>query len=174
MSDRKRLGLEPSLDLLAKLHWEIEQLGLPQDQEVVASYRAFNCAVTAWSICDWVWNAATPDLRERFRAESPNPNDRGSGPLAALLRKQSRELAICQQLANGSKHFILDNKYNDATVSSYRSASVSLYLSDDGRSRAVSTHGVFIADDDRTYADLVLFSRARDYWIEFLKRYDIG
>ena len=73
-----------------------------------------------------------------------------------MLRKQSRELAICQQLANGSKHFILDNKYNDATVSSYRSASVSLYLSDDGRSRAVSTHGVFIADDDRTYADAVM------------------
>lgn len=170
MPDRKRLGLENPVDLLSKLQWEVDQLGVPVDQEAVASYRAFNCAVTAWSICDWVWNAAAPDLRERFRAESPNPNANGSEPLASLLRKQSRELAICQQLANGSKHFILD-RHNDAIVSSYRSASVSFYLSDDGKGHSVPTYGVFIEDSDRTYSDLGLFSRARDYWHDFFKRY---
>ncbi|WP_441268107.1 hypothetical protein AB7G19_22405 [Bradyrhizobium sp. 215_C5_N1_1] len=173
MPDRKRLGLERPLDLLAKLDWEIEQLGLPPDQEVVASYRAFNCAVTAWSICDWVWNFATPDLRERFRAQSPNPDAKGSEPLASLLRERSRELAICQQLANGSKHFILD-RHNDVSVSSYRSPGVSLYVSDDGRSRVVPAHGVFIKDGEHTYSDLGLFSRAHNYWIEFIKHYDIG
>jgi hypothetical protein len=143
MPDRKRLGLENPTDLFAKLQWEVDQLGIPVDQEAVASYRAFNCAVTAWSICDCVWNAAAPDLRERFRAESPKPKSDGSEPLASLLREQSRELAICQQLANGSKHFILD-RHNDATVSTYRVASVSLYLSDDGRGHSVPSYGVFI------------------------------
>jgi hypothetical protein len=85
MPDRKRLGLNSPTDLLAKLDWEIVQLGLPINEEAVASYWAFNCAVTAWSICDWVWNAAAPDLRERFRAESPNANANGSEPLASLL-----------------------------------------------------------------------------------------
>jgi hypothetical protein len=165
MPDRKRLGLENPVDLLSKLQWEVDQLGVPVDQETVASYRAFNCAVTAWSICDWVWNAAAPDLRERFRAESPNPNANGSEPLALLLREQSRELAICQQLAN-----ILD-RHNDATVSSYRSAGVSFYLSDDGKGHALPTYCVFIEDSDRTYSDLALFSRARDYWHDFFKRY---
>jgi hypothetical protein len=132
MPDRKRLGLNSPTDLLAKLHWEIEQLGHPVDQEAVASYRAFNCAVTAWSICDWVWSAATPDLRKRFREESPDPKAKDAEPLASLLRQQSRELAICQQLANGSKHFILHNKHNDKTISSYRTASVLFYLKDDG------------------------------------------
>ncbi len=80
MPDRKRLGLENPVDLWSKLQWEIDQLGVPVDQETVASYRAFNCAVTAWSICDWVWNAAAPDLRgsdmreKRRQQIAPNPH----------------------------------------------------------------------------------------------------
>ena len=171
--DRKRLGLDSPTNLLAKLRWEIVQLGLPVNEEAVASYRAFNCAVTAWSICDWAWNAAAPGVRERLRAESPNPNANGSEPLASLLRDQSRELAICQQLANGSKHFVLD-KHNDEAVSSFRTASVSFYLSDDGKGRSVPTFGVFIEDGDRTYSALGLFSRAHEYWHDFFKRYGVG
>jgi hypothetical protein len=175
MPNRKRLGLNSPPDLLAKLHWEIEQLGLTvkEEEEAVASYRAFNCAVTAWSISDWVWNAASGDLRQRLRSESPKPEASDAECFASLLRDQSRELAICQQLANGSKHFILD-RHNDATVSSYRSASVSFYLTDDGKGRSVPTYGVFIEDGTRTYSDLGLFSRARDYWHDFFKRYGFG
>jgi hypothetical protein len=170
MPHRKRVGLNSPTDLLAKLHWEIVQLGLPVNEEAVASYRAFNCAVTAWSISDWVWNAASPDLRQQLRSESPKPEASDAECFASLLREQSRELAICQQLANGSKHFVLD-KHNDEAVSSYRTASVSLYLAENGESHAVPTHGVFIEDGDRTYSHLGLFSRARDYWHDFFKRY---
>jgi hypothetical protein len=173
MPDRKRLGLDSPTDLLAKLRWEIEQLSIP-DQEAVASYRAFNSAVTAWSICDWVWNAASADLRKRLLTESPDPKGRNAEPLASLLRQQSRELAICQQLANGSKHFILGDKYNDETISSYRTASVSFYLSDNGEGRSVPTHGVFVEDGDRIYSDLGLFSRVHDFWCEFFNHYGIG
>src|SRR3954452_24996657 len=100
MPARKRLGLNRPTDLLAKLHWEIVQLGLPVNEEAVVSYRAFNCAVTAWSISDWVWNAASAELRQQLRSESPRPEARDAECFASLLRAQSRELAICQQLAN--------------------------------------------------------------------------
>jgi hypothetical protein len=172
MPDRKRLGLESPRDLLAKLDWEILQLGHVIEDETVASYRAFNCAVTAWSITDWVWYSAPNDLRKRFKTESPKPKARGSEPLASLLRQQCRQLEICQQLANGSKHFILDS-HNDETISSYRSASVSLYLSDDGETRSARTYGVFIKDGAQTYSDIGLFSRARDHWIGFFDRYGV-
>jgi hypothetical protein len=81
-------------------------------------------------------------------------------------------LAICQQLANGSKHFVLD-RHNDKSISSYRTASVSFFLSDTGEQRVVPTHGVFVEDDVHTYADLALFTRARDYWSDFFARYGI-
>lgn len=173
MPDRKRVGLERPSDLLAKLHWEIEQLRLPVDQEAIASYRAFNCAVTAWSICDWVWHAAAPELRERFRAESPNPNANGSEPLASLVRERSRELVICQQLANGSKHFILD-RHNDPTVSSCRLPGVVFDFSDGLKRQGIPTHSVLILDGDRTYLDVFIFYVAYDFWTEFFKRYGIG
>ena len=171
MPDTKRLGLDSPTDLLAKLRWEIVQLDLPVDQEAVASYRAFNCAVTAWSIKDWVWKAVPADLRERLRAESPNPKAKEC--FASLLRERSRELAICQQLANGSKHFILDDKYNDKTISSYRTASMSFYLSDNGEGHTEPSHGVFIEDGVHIYSDLGLFTRAHDYWREFFKHYGV-
>jgi hypothetical protein len=82
MPDRKPLGLESPRDLLAKLDWEILQLGHVLEDETVASYRAFNCAVTAWSVTDWVWNSALPDLRERFKSESPKPKAKGVEALA--------------------------------------------------------------------------------------------
>jgi hypothetical protein len=175
MPDRKRVGLDSPTDLLAKLQWEIDQLGLPIEQEAIASYRAFNCAITAWSICDWVWNTASPDLQNRFRAESPKPEAKNEEVLASLLRVQSRELAICQQLANGSKHFVLHERNNDEAISSYRSSSASFYLSDNGEGHSVPTHGVFIEDGNRPlYSGLGLFSRAHSYWCEFFKRYGVA
>jgi hypothetical protein len=174
MSNGKRLGLDSPPDLLAKLRWEIVQLGIPVEQEAVASYRAFNCAVTAWSIKDWVWKAISPDLRERLRVESPKPKAKDGECFASLLRERSRELAICQQLANGSKHFILDDKYSDKAISSYRAASVSFYISDNGEGHAEPTHGVFIEDGVRTYSDLGLFTRAHDYWREFFEHYGVS
>ena len=175
MPDKKRFGLNSPRELLAKLDWEMEQCDqLPVPEERVASYRAFNCAVTAWSICDWVWNAAGPELQAQFRAASPFPHSQGSEPLAALVRKESRELAVCQQLANGSKHFIR-KQHNDPEVSSERLQSVSLFVSGDGRQqRAIRDFGVFIRDGARTYSDVGLFSRAQKFWHEFFERHQIG
>jgi hypothetical protein len=174
MPDRKRVGLNSARELLEKLDWEIDQYNqFPDSKEQVASYRAFNCAITAWSICDWVWNAASNELRQQFRAASPCPQAGGSEPLAALLRKESRELAICQQIANGAKHFVRATR-NDPHISSDRIESVSLFMSKDGQQEhVVSGHAVFITDGDRIYSDLGLFGRTRDYWEQFFERYGI-
>src|SRR5258707_12318774 len=133
MPDKKRFGLNSPRELLAKLDWEMEQYNQsPAQQEEIASYRAFNCAVTAWSLCDWVWNAASDDLKARFRAASPSSKTDSPEILAALLRAESRELAICHRLANGAKNFVR-NQNNDPQVSSLRLQSVSIFVGDDGQ-----------------------------------------
>src|SRR6202035_152627 len=57
-----------SLDMLAKLRWEIDGLrtesGHPGWQEV--AYRAFNCAITAWSLADWLWGDLDDSQRSLF------------------------------------------------------------------------------------------------------------
>jgi hypothetical protein len=159
---------------LAKLDWELDQFNDPTLQdEKLSSYRAFNCAVTAWSLCDWVWNGGGEQVRSAVRAASPNPGAKGPEVLAALLRSECRELAICQQLANGAKHFRRE-KHNDPNVASNRLPGVSLYISMDGPdSRVVSDFGVFIEDGSRMYSEIGLFSRARDYWQQFFMRFKL-
>ncbi|QOZ28575.1 hypothetical protein XH93_37200 [Bradyrhizobium sp. CCBAU 51753] len=59
-------------------------------------------------------------------------------------------------------------------MASHRLPGVSLYISKDGaESRVVPDIGVFIQDGETTYSDIGLFSRARDYWQEFFKRFGI-
>ena len=64
--------------VLHKLRWEISQLkkALVSEPEKLAythapAYFAFNCAVTAWHLADWVWEASGSDQRaeilQRFR-----------------------------------------------------------------------------------------------------------
>jgi len=174
MPDRKRFGLQSPRELLAKLDWELAQFDRPVvSDEEISSYRAFNCAVTAWSRCDWVWNAASDETKAAVRAVSPKPDANGSEVLAALFRLESRELAICQQLANGAKHFVL-NKHNDPNVASLRMPGVSFFESKDGREhRIVPSVGVFIQDGSKMCSGIGLFSRARDYWYKFFDRFSL-
>jgi hypothetical protein len=99
MPDRKRFGLQSPRELLAKLDWELAQFDRPVAcSEQISSYRAFNCAVTAWSLCDWVWNAASGETKAAIRVVSPKPTANGSEVLAAFLRLESRELAYANSL----------------------------------------------------------------------------
>jgi hypothetical protein len=92
------------------------------------------------------WNAANEALRIEIRATSSCPDAKGAEPLAALIRSESRELAICQQLANGAKHFIR-TRHNDPNVSSQRLKSVSIFVSKDGQEQhVIPSHGIFVED----------------------------
>lgn len=100
----------------AKLSWELEYLtscmsvwednnGYPEP-----IYRAFNTAVTAWHISDWLWqsDAATRAiLKKRFKVSAKETTagwKKGLKRFQNALAKESRALAICREIANGSKH----------------------------------------------------------------------
>jgi hypothetical protein len=100
--------------MLTKLHWEIYSLrkALSEKPEHIGhthapAYCAFNCAVTAWHLADWVWNASSEDRRADILAllGSTAGNDRNAfGKFQTAIRSKSRALQICRQLATGSKH----------------------------------------------------------------------
>ena len=66
MPHRKRLGLNKPTDLLAKLDWRLSNLLSPWTMRRSLPTGGFNCAVTAWSITDWVWKVLSTDTRESF------------------------------------------------------------------------------------------------------------
>jgi hypothetical protein len=104
--------------MLIKLHWEIYGLrkALSEAPEHLGhvhapSYCAFNCAITAWHLADWVWKSSPPALRANILADL-GVEVRGQGPVGLTefqngLRDRSRALHICRQVATGSKHMIV-------------------------------------------------------------------
>lgn len=140
--------------------------------EVIA-YHAFNAAVTAWHICDWVWETASVELRERFKVDSPEPSAKDKRLLTALVYAQCRELYICRQLATGAKHFRVD-QFNDPGVSTSLEAAMNVFESDaSGKLHFFLTRALFVNDGDTKHAGLGLFNRALDYWESFFQRYGI-
>ena len=67
----KVFGLAAPHHMLMKLKWEIFQLRTVAAEpcepgaEIEPGYHAFNCAVTAWHMADWVWQSASPRLMIR-------------------------------------------------------------------------------------------------------------
>lgn len=59
---------------------------------------AFNAAVTAWHLCDWVFEDMTPEQRQKlgFNALSD---------LQAHVRTNCRALYLCRYVATASKHW---------------------------------------------------------------------
>jgi hypothetical protein len=65
----KVFGLAMPHHMLMKLRWEVWQLRsvlakpCQPDAVVEPAYHAFNCAVTAWHVTDWIWQSAIPEER---------------------------------------------------------------------------------------------------------------
>ncbi len=53
-------ALASARDMLRKLEWEVAELARPDFYTV---YRAFNTAVTAWHLTEWVWRELPPTRR---------------------------------------------------------------------------------------------------------------
>jgi hypothetical protein len=101
--------------MLMKLHWEIYSLrkALSEKPENIGhthapAYCAFNCAVTAWHLADWVWKASSEvrraDIIALLGTTTAGNDRRDFVKFQTAIRSQSRALHICRQLATGSKH----------------------------------------------------------------------
>jgi hypothetical protein len=97
--------------MLAKLHWELDQLRkyLTERPEHIGhthapSYCAFNFAVTAWHLADWTWNAATDEQRAQILDCLKLESSANFGKFQDAVRANSRAIHICRQVATGSKH----------------------------------------------------------------------
>lgn len=111
--------------MLYKLHWEISGLRKAiEDRDnlyawLQPAYHAYNCAVTAWHCADWAWEYPDKDEGREYIAGllefSCSGNRRvDSEAFFAAVCNASREVSICRQIANGSKHMKLRN--SDPTI----------------------------------------------------------
>lgn len=112
----KVFSLATPQHMLAKLYWEIEQLKKASAEEgrkltfhQEQAYCAFNCAITAWHLTDWVWGDASEALRIEMCKYLDATTCCKRDFQNAICRKY-RALHICRQIANGSKHMKLERE----------------------------------------------------------------
>jgi hypothetical protein len=99
-------ALENCRSTLDKLRREIERL---RDADGPArNDHAFNAAVTAWQLCDWVFANMTPAQKDKLKIH--NRFD-----MQEHARHDSRALHLCRQVATASKHMRV-SKFPDPKV----------------------------------------------------------
>jgi hypothetical protein len=101
-------------DMYWKLSWELTELGTAMASDrnrfprQSAAYHAFNCAVTAWHMADWIWQAAGAEQRlwlsNKYQFSLVNDERKSLSRFYDSIASACPELHVCRQIANGSKH----------------------------------------------------------------------
>lgn len=113
---------------------------------------AFNAAVTAWHLCDWVFNDMTAEQRAKFGFKK-------LGDLQNHARQNCRALHLCRQAATASKHWTVE-QHADPDVQVVVTGETGWTIS-------------FIDQGKTTPADDV-FEMALSFWNEFVYTHGIA
>src|SRR5262245_52210928 len=104
----KTFALENCRNLLDKLKREIDRFQAAGNEIEDCKDFAFNAAVTAWQLCDWVFADMTSAQRDKYQIHNVNQ-------MREYARYHCRALHLCRQAATASKHYTVD-QHSDPNV----------------------------------------------------------
>jgi len=161
-------ALRSPADLLEKLKREFKRL---QEDETYQSDHAFNFAVTAWHMTDWIYD----DARQRDPANPKPFGYKRKGNFQQFVRSDRVALNICYELASGSKHFELPpekkKKVRETDTSIVGGASLGVFML--GYDRLAGTVlKIRLTSEESVRAEDV-FADAMAYWTEFFEKHGL-
>jgi hypothetical protein len=143
-------AVEDAKDMVEKLWWEIESFRDEVNLEHKL-WRAFNCAVTAWHITDWLWNEVCGDAGV----------SRDLAQFQTAVQDRCREVRLCRHIANASKHGGVDRGYDPEIEVIVEAKDEPVPFEEVGHSQ----HWEIIISDHGSKTDaLVLFYRVYQFW----------
>ena len=162
-------ALRSPADLLEKLKREFKRL---QEDETYQSDHAFNFAVTAWHMTDWVYK----DARQRDPANPKPFGYKGKGNFQRTVRDNCTALDICYDLAQGSKHFeLLPGQRKRVRKTDISAATTSPLLGGfklDHDLLASTVLKIRLTSEESVRAEDV-FAEAITYWREFFEKHGL-
>lgn len=172
-----------SRDVLRKLEWEQRGLKVASAQEPTELYfRAFNAAVTAWHLADWVWMDMTKAQRQQLETDwgtELNVGDDKGGNFRRELRQRNREIAICREIATASKHVEVSQS-PDRTIDTVASARTSRDISDGEAVMAgkgfivVPSWKLKVQDGSKRQDFVEIIDLVIEFWRDFIDRRGIA
>jgi hypothetical protein len=152
----QHFSFENSVDLLWKLYWEIERLHHASPHDIIdMKCFAFNAAVTAWQLADWIFEDMTSE--QRLTYNTPN-----LGTLQAKVRTECRSIYLCRQIATASKHRSVTVHFDPqvSTVTAVEQTPPGEW----------AKWRLVVNDGSTTTPALDVFEDARLYWYHFLEK----
>lgn len=181
MANNKIFLLNSPAGLLAKLKWEVQDFEDSSKPEVLSAAEwfssvchAYNCAVTAWHISDWVWHcdaSIQPSLPKVLTSWNKN-NDLAQ--FQEAIRQQSIEIAICYQLCTAAKHWNMFPQVNDPTVIATQDVCVQAGPSALSSGRNGFKVNFQVAHSGRSYLLADVFKEADRFWSSFLAKHGLS
>lgn len=147
-------GFENCVDLVWKLYWEIERLhnAMPHDVIDMKCF-AFNAAVTAWHLTDWVFEDMTPTQRAQHGTTSLKG-------FQNYVRQQCRSIHLCRQIATASKHRVVTLHVDQGV-----DAGIVFGAQKDGQ---FASWSIVVKDGAVIHPALDVLENARLYWHQFI------
>lgn len=165
---QKTFGLRTPRHLHDKLTYDIARLrSAPSSDD--AQYAAFDCAVDAWHLTDWVLQAVDEAAHMRLTGK---PKGDFHAP-KAFVEKQDAELPAlkyCRDLANGVKHFSLRATHSMPNVASGSTIRLAFARTADKGCDDVFSAGpiAYVLIDNEKHNVIDLFEDMCSQWREFM------
>jgi hypothetical protein len=165
----KVFGLSSPNLLYVKLTWELENIkkalsSEDWEQQSEASYHAFNFAVTAYHMIDWVWETSDAESHALMSKSLNNERINQKGDFVAAVSNKYRSIYICRLIANSSKHYQLTRRDDPAI---HVREHWNYGETDDGEPLTVVS--LEICDGDNVWSAVEVFSEAVRDWSRLLR-----
>ncbi len=167
----KTFGLRTPNDLYKKLLFDLDRLNNSTTSET-SVYAAFDCAVTATHIAEWVIHAATPSQHLKLTGKRSG-HEKALKGFGELNEDRLLALKFCRQIANAVKHVVITRSKEMENVYTGKSIKFDPPL-DFSKPESVFPPGqkflpfVYIAVDDNKYPVADLFRDMAAQWHDFL------
>lgn len=167
--------------LFLKFYSDLEKLKDSLNQKAydprgyeTAAYHAFNAAITVWHLTDWTWNSLNEEEKKQlskfFNVETHVENLQN---FQWHIRNKCIALAICWEVANGSKHFSthesskvdakMEVKTKPATAGEFRA----------GYPLQTLTYDFIVDYNNESLRMVDVFIEARNFWHDFLAQFKL-
>lgn len=166
----KTFGLTTPTDLYYKLLFDIERLRLGVGSDNVR-YAAFDCAVTASHIVDWVLHAIDDRQHQKLTGRTKQQNKIIAGFLTENADRLP-PLKFCSEIANSVKHVVVTRGTPMNNISTGSAVKISPGF--DARDRETwkdvkFAAYVYIVVDDKKFEVIELFRAMAGQWELFLR-----
>lgn len=155
-------GLAGARQMLRKLEWEMAGFGR---NDIDRAFWAFNVAVTAWHLGEWVWHDLPASIRSHW-----NGDERA---FYGWCRHECPELGLCGLITNASKH-------GNPAWTAAREDVVTVSLADVVHAKAGLMHcgdplstwtwRLIIRDGGRERAAEDVFAKVLEFWRRCIER----